>query len=249
MVKLVAVINNIKRNAKKLKGVGVHNVLVAYSLFLVIKSTEFLKTFHKDSLNVILGVPARIFAIDCLSRTTAGVSAVSSIIKRKSMVNDVSDFMLVTHPKHLDLVTHKFSSSAHIVILGPVFVDTHSGKLLVPNLFGPNTKTVEVCLGYVYNSYMYSGIDFFLRKRLKIMNAKSGIYYSVQIREDQNYYHFLLSLAPAILRAFHFCIENEIKVIFLVPKLAPKFLLEFLETIPIEIQRVDKKTLDLKMQF
>ena len=186
-MKLVTTINDIKRNTKKLKGIGVHNVLVAYSLFLVVKSTEFLKTFHKDSLNVILGVPARIFAIDCLSRTTAGVSAVSSIIKQKSLVYDVSDFMLVTHPKHLDLVTHKFSSSAHIVILGPVFVDAHSGKLLVPNLFGPNTKTVEVCLGYGYNSYIYSGVDFFLRKRLKKMKVKSGVYYSIQIREDQNY--------------------------------------------------------------
>jgi hypothetical protein len=73
----------------------------------------------------------------------------------------VSDLVIVTHPKHSDFDAHKFSGSANIVILGPIFVDTHSGKLLVPNLFGPNTKTVEICLGYVYNSYLSNGVNFF----------------------------------------------------------------------------------------
>ncbi len=235
---------NFRSSLRKIKRIGLHNILSAYSLFLVIKSTEFLKTFHKDSLNVMLGVPARIFAIDCLSRPMAGVPAVSSLIKQKSKIYDLSTPVNVTHPKHLDLITPKISGSANVVVIGPVFVDTHSGKLLVSNLFGPNTKTVEIYLGHTYNSYITSGVNYFLRKKIK--NIKNGVYYSIQVREDQNYYHFLLLLAPAILRVFNFCLKNEIEVIFLVPKSAPKFLQDFLQTIPIKTQTISKKNAELE---
>jgi hypothetical protein len=173
----------------------------------------------------------------------AGVPAVSSLIKQKSKIYDLSNPMNVTHPKHLDLVTPKFSGSANIIVIGPIFIDTNSGKLLVSNLFGTNTKTVEVYLGHTYNSYITSGVNFFRRKT---QSTKKGVYYSIQIREDQNYYHFLLLLAPAILRVFHFCVKNKIEIIFLVPKLAPKFLREFLETIPIKTQTISKKVAELE---
>jgi capsular polysaccharide biosynthesis protein len=111
-------------------------------------------------------------------------------------------------------------------------------------LFGPNTKTVEIYLGHTYNSYITSGVNYFLRKKIK--NIKNGVYYSIQVREDQNYYHFLLLLAPAILRVFNFCLKNEIEVIFLVPKSAPKFLQDFLQTIPIKTQTISKKNAELE---
>ena len=224
---------------RKIKRVGIHNIVSAYVLGFLIRSTEFLKTFHKDSLNVLVGVPTRLFAIDCLSRPVAGLPSISGSIDQQYKIYDASNPIAITHPKHLELITPKISGTSHIVILGQVFVDTISGKVLIQNLFGPKTKTVEIYLGNTYGSFTTSGLSMF--SRLKKPKLMKGIYYSIQIREDQNYYHFLLLLAPAILRVYQFGLKNELGIVFLLPKLAPKFVREFLDLLRVNTITVSKK--------
>ena len=235
---------SIENLVKKIQRIGIHNITAPYILVLVVRSTEFLKTYHKDSLNVLFGVPTRMFAIDCLSRPVAGLPSVSGLIIAKYKTYDLSEPMKVTHPKHLDLITPKISGSSHVLILGPVFVDTRSGKLHIQNLFGPKTKTVEIYLGNTYNSYTYSGISMFLRIRKP--KSVTGIFYSIQIREDQNYYHFLLLLAPAILRVYEWGRVNNVEIKFLLPKLSPKYIREFLAALHISTVTVNAKIIRLE---
>lgn len=224
---------------RKIKRVGIHNIVSAYAIGFLIRSTEFLKTFHKDSLNVLVGVPTRMFAIDCLSRPVAGLPSISGSIEQQYKIYDASDPVTITHPKHLELITPKISGTSHLVVLGQVFVDTTSGKVLIQNLFGPKTKTVEIYLGHTYGSFTTSG--FFMFSRLKKPKLMKGLYYSIQIREDHNYYHFLLLLAPAILRVYEFGRKNDLNVIFLLPKLAPKFVKEFLKLLSANTITVSNK--------
>ena len=224
---------------RKIKRVGIHNIMSAYVLGFLIRSTEFLKTFHKDSLNVLVGVPTRLFAIDCLSRPVAGLASISGSIEQQYKIYDASDPVTITHPKHLDLTNPKISGTSHIIVLGQVFVDTISGKVLIQNLFGPKTKTVEIYLGHTYGSFTTSGFSMFSRiKKPKLM---TGLYYSIQTREDQNYYHFLLLLAPAILRVYEFGSKNDLNIVFLLPKLAPKFVKGFLDMLSTNTITVSEK--------
>lgn len=223
----------------KLKRVGIHNIVSAYAIGFLIRPTEFLKTFHKDSLNVLVGVPTRLFAIDCLARPIAGLPSISGSLEQQNKIYDTSEPLNIIHPKHLDFSTPKISGTAHLVVMGQVFVDTNSGKVLIQNLFGPKTKTVEIYLGHTYGSFTTSGISMF--SRIKKPKLLQGLYYSIQIREDQNYYHFLLLLAPAILRVYKFGSNNNLNIIFLLPKLAPKFVREFLNLLSANTITVTKK--------
>jgi capsular polysaccharide biosynthesis protein len=133
------------------------------------------------------------------------------------------------HPKISNTGTWLLPEKLNVVELKNTIIETTHMSILMYDYFGPRSKTVGIINGKENGALVQNGIRMFKRKK-QIITVPIIPF---KVRQDQNYFHFIVQQMPATLLAIKHCHVSQMSPHILRPMILSSFEEEFLNLVDI----------------
>jgi hypothetical protein len=214
----------------KIRRIGLHNIFsAAFVVFWRINPIRYLRTFHNQSLNALLGVPVSLLSLDVYDRNYSQLPKMLNSISKMVVYSKETEPKYLEHPKFSNTGTWLLPETLNVVELKNTIIETTHMSILMFDYFGQRSKTVGIINGKENGALVQNGMRMFKRKKQVITVPIIPF----KVRRDQNYFHFLVQQMPATLLALKHCHISDISPHILRPMRLSSFEEEFLNLVDI----------------